>query len=87
MLYQCMMIDIKTKVRTYGDKVYTKFCGLNLPEDDKECESSAVISVDSLLVYKSNYCLQVYLDYCAYKIKDKQMMDYLGGNPFKTDKD
>ena len=25
---------IKTKVRTYGDKVYTNFHGLNIPEDD-----------------------------------------------------
>ena len=29
---------IKTKTRTYGDNVYTNFCGLNLPEDDIECE-------------------------------------------------
>ena len=29
---------IKTKIRTYGNKVYTNFCGLNVPEDDKECE-------------------------------------------------
>ena len=25
---------IKTKTRTYGDKVYTNFRGLNVPEDD-----------------------------------------------------
>ena len=25
---------IKTKVRTYGHKVYTNFHGLNIPEDD-----------------------------------------------------
>ena len=24
---------IKTKIRTYGDKVYTNFCGLNVPGD------------------------------------------------------
>ena len=29
---------IKTKIRTYGDKVYTNFRGLNVPEDDVECE-------------------------------------------------
>ena len=26
---------IKTKIKTYRDKVYTNFCGLNVPEDDK----------------------------------------------------
>ena len=30
---------IKTKTRTYGDKVYTNFRGLNLPEDGVECNS------------------------------------------------
>ena len=30
-----------------------------------------MVSIDSLLVYKNKYCLQIYLDYCAYKIVDK----------------
>ena len=30
---------IKSKIRTYGDKIYTNFCDLNVPEDDIECES------------------------------------------------
>ena len=40
---------IKTKIRTFGDNVYTNFRGLNLPED-LECESFTLISIDSLLV-------------------------------------
>ena len=43
-----------------------KFCGLNVPEDDIECESFTVISINSLLVYENKYYLQVYLDNCAY---------------------
>ena len=43
--------SIKTKIRTYGDKVYTNFLHSNLPEDGVECESFTVISIDSLLVY------------------------------------
>ena len=42
---------IKTKIRTYGDKFYSNFRGLNVPEDDKACESFTVISINSLLVY------------------------------------
>ena len=74
---------IKTKIKTYGDKVYTNFCGLNVPEDDMECESFTVISIDSLLVYKNKYYLQVFLDDCAYKIVNKQMIDYLEENLFE----
>ena len=29
---------IKTKIATYGGKVYTNFRGLNVAEDDVECE-------------------------------------------------
>ena len=41
---------IKFKTRPYGKKVYTNFCGLNIPEDDIKCESFTVISIDSLLI-------------------------------------
>ena len=46
---------IKTKIRTYGNKVCTTFCGLNVLEDYIECKSFTVISIDSLLVYESKY--------------------------------
>ena len=73
---------IKTKIRTYGDKVYTNFRGLYVPQ---ECESFTVISIDSLLVYENKYYLEVYLNNCAYRIANKEMTDYLDGNLFKTD--
>ena len=74
---------IKTKIRTYGDKVYTNFRGLNVPEDDIECESFTVISIDSLLVSESKYYLKAYLDNCVFKIVIKQMIDYLDKNLFE----
>ena len=74
---------IKTEIRTFGDKAYTNFRGLNVPEDDIECESFAVISIDSLLVYDKKYYLQVYLDNCTYKVVTKQMIDYLDENLFE----
>ena len=75
---------IKTKRRIYSDKVYTDFCGLNIPGDDIECESFTVISIDSLFVHENKYYLQVYLDNCAYKIANKQMTDYLDENCFEV---
>ena len=62
---------IKNKLSIYGHKVNTNFCGLNVPEDDIECEAFTVISTDSLLVYENKYYLQVYLDNCAYKVANK----------------
>ena len=72
---------IKTKIRTYGDKVCTNFRGLNVPGDNTECESFKVISIDSL--YENKYYLQVYLGNCTYKIAIKQMTDYLDDNLFE----
>ena len=76
---------IKTKTRIYGDKVYTNFSGLNVPEDDMECEAFTVIFVDYLLVYENKYYLQVYLDNCADKIVYMGMIEYLNDNSFETD--
>ena len=64
---------IKTKARTYGDEFYATIPGLIGIEDDIECKTFTVIYSDSLLIYKSKYYQQVYLDNCAYKIANKQM--------------
>ena len=45
-----MTIVIKTNIRPYDDKVYTNFRGLNVLEDEIECKSFRVFSIDSLLV-------------------------------------
>ena len=66
---------IKIKIRTYVDKVYTNFLGLNVPEDDIECESFPVTSFDSLRLHKNKYYVQLYSNNCAYKIANKQMIN------------
>ena len=56
-------IYIKTKIiKTYDNKVYTNFHGLNEPEDDIKCESFLVISINFSILYKNKYYLKVYLD-------------------------
>ena len=63
---------LKSKTRTYGGKLYADFRDLNVLEDDIECESFIVISIDSLFVYDEKYYyLQVYLDNCTYKTVKK----------------
>ena len=68
-------IYIKTKIRTYDDKVYTNFRGLKVPEDDIKRESFTVIFIKSLLAFETKYYLQVYLGNSAHKIADNQMID------------
>ena len=76
------MIDIKTKIKTYNDKVCANFRGLNGPKDDIECESFTVIFIDSLLIYDNKY--RQYLGNCTYKIVNKQMTDYLDEDFFEV---
>ena len=45
---------MKAKIRIYGNKVYTNFRGLNVPEDGMECESFTVISLGFLFKYEKN---------------------------------
>ena len=54
--------SINTEIRKNGDNVYSIFCSLYVPEDGIECESLPIISIDYLLFYENNYCLQVYLN-------------------------
>ena len=53
-VYDDRYIKNKMKMKTYSDKVYTNFRGLNVLEDDIECEFYTVISIDSLFVYEKN---------------------------------
>ena len=45
---------IKTELRTYGYKVYTNFCGLNVPQYDIECEFLPSILLILYLFMKTN---------------------------------
>ena len=76
---------IKTKIRTYGDNVYSNFCCLNEPKDGVEFETFTTSSIASLVIYESKYYLQVYLDKNSYKIANMKMTDYLDDNLFETD--
>ena len=53
-------------MKTYGGKVYTDFCYLNMQEDGIECECFTIISVDFLLVYeKKILSTSIYRQFCS----------------------
>ena len=88
MLYLFIMIDdqyIKTKMKMYSGKVYNTFRGLNMPENGVEYKLFAIIPIDYSITYEKKYDLQVYLDNCACKIVNAEMLDYLDDNLFETD--
>ena len=43
---------IKTKIRTFGDKVYTNFRGLNVQENDTECKSFKIMYVMVVVIWQ-----------------------------------
>ena len=55
-----------------------------MSEDAVEYKYFTIISMDSQLVYESKYYLQVYLDNCANKIINNQMLYYLDDNLSRT---
>ena len=57
-----------------------------MPEDGVKGESFTIISIDSLMVYKNKYYLQVYADNCTKKMVDNQKTDHVADNLFETDK-
>ena len=57
----------------------------NVLEDGAECESFITFLLIIWFFYENKYDLQVFLKSCAYKIVDKQMIDYLDDNIFETD--
>ena len=67
-------------------KFSTDFCGLNVWKGEVECEFFVIICFYFLLVYENMYYLQVYLDDCAYKMANMQMIDSLHDNLFKSDR-
>ena len=58
--------DINTKIRTYDDKVYAYFRGLNVSEDGVECGSFTIILTGSSLVYDKKIIMitSVFIQIC-----------------------
>ena len=72
---------IKTKIKTYGGKVYTNFCGLIVPEDGVKCEFLTSLRLILYLVMETN------IIYNVNKTVNLQMLDYLDDILFETDED
>ena len=77
---------IKTKIRTYGDKVYNNFGCFNVPEDVECVLESLLLILYIFMKLNTTYKLVVRHTKFLYEIVDKQLIVSLDGNLFEMDK-
>ena len=68
MLFHFMMIYIRAKRRTNGDKIQTNFHSLNVPEDGVGYESFTIISIDYLVIFENKYYIIVTRNNIVWKL-------------------
>ena len=68
---------IKTKIKTYGDKVNTNFQGKKVPKENASYKCLSLIMLDSGIRVNERYHPQTLLEECKYEIKKNNMENFL----------
>ena len=71
---------IKTKVISFSNIIHTFFSGDEIPKERIQYECTSCISTDSVLKIENRYYPQVYLEQCKYKIKKRELKNFIGDN-------
>ena len=67
---------IKSKIKTYNNRVYTNFQYNKIPNDNEYCTFLSVILLDSIFVNSDKeYYQQNFLEECEYAIKMKKRIN------------
>ena len=64
---------IKTKMKTYGDKVNTNFQGQKVPIENASYKYISLIMIDSVNRVSKKYYPQILLEECKYPIRKNEM--------------
>ena len=64
---------IKTKIKSYGDKINTSFQGKKIPKEDASYECLSLIMLVSVIRVNKKYYPQTLLEECKYEIKNNKM--------------
>ena len=64
---------IKTKIKTYGDKVNTNFQGQKVPKENASYKCISLIMLDSVIRINKKYYPQTLLEECKYVIRKNKM--------------
>ena len=80
---------IKTKIKSYGDKVNTNFQGKKVPKENASYNCLSLIMLDSVIRVNKKYCPQTLLEECKYKkkIKTENLIndDLVSSSPDESD--
>ena len=68
---------IKTRVKTFEDKVITKFTDNEIPTENTHYSCIAAICVDSVIKLEKENYPQVNLEQCKFRLKKKKTLTYL----------
>ena len=74
---------IKTKIKSYGDKVNTNFQGKKVPKENASYKCLSLIMLDSAIKVNKKYHPQTLLEECKYEIK-KNKIESLVNNDFDS---
>ena len=64
---------IKTKIKSYGDKVNTNFQGNKMPKENASYNCLSLIMLDSVISVNKKYYPETLLEECKYKIKQNKV--------------
>ena len=64
---------IKTKIKTYGDRVNTNFYGQKVPKENAIYKCISLIMLDSVIRVNKKYYPQTLLEECIHVIKKNKM--------------
>ena len=64
---------IKTKIKSYGDKINTNFQGKKMPKENASYKCLSLIMLDSVIRANKKYYPQTLLEECKYEIKKNKM--------------
>ena len=64
---------IKTKIKSYRDKLNTDFQCNKIPKENASYKCLSLIMLDSVIKTNKKYCPQTILEECKYKIKNDKM--------------
>ena len=68
---------IKTKIKSYEDKINTKFQGKKIPKEAASHKHSSKIMLDSAIRVNKRYFPQIFLKECKDKIKKNKMKNLI----------
>ena len=76
---------IKTKIKSYGDKINTNFQDKIIPKENTSYKCLSLIILDSVIRANKKYYPQTLLEECKYEIKKNKMENLINDDLSSSD--